>query len=113
MIEVINKYGLHARMVREDDAAFILSLRTDPKLSRFIHPTENDEEKQRAYLQGYKERELAGKDYYFIFFLQKDRGSTHIQCAGKDVHFWKLVIQRRTAVLGVNRRSNYCEGVCI
>ena len=72
MIEVINKYGLHARMVREDDAAFILSLRTDPKSSRFIHPTENDEEKQRAYLQGYKERELAGKDYYFIFFLQKE-----------------------------------------
>lgn len=72
MIEVINKYGLHARMVREDDAAFILSLRTDPKLSRFIHPTENDEEMQRAYLRGYKERELAGKDYYFIFFLQEE-----------------------------------------
>lgn len=69
MIEVINKYGLHARLVREDDAAFILSLRTDPKLSRFIHPTENDEEKQRAYIRGYKEREKQGVDYYFLFFL--------------------------------------------
>lgn len=70
MIEVINKYGLSARFVTEDDAAFILSLRTDPKLSRFIHPTENDEDKQRAYIRGYKEREQAGKEYYFIFFLQ-------------------------------------------
>ena len=72
MIEVINKYGLSARFVTEDDAAFILSLRTDPKLSRFIHPTENDEEKQRAYIRGYKEREQVGKDYYFIFFLQEE-----------------------------------------
>ena len=62
----IEKYGLKARLVEEQDAAFILSLRTDPKLSRFLHPTENDEEKQRAYIRGYKEREKQGKDYYFI-----------------------------------------------
>lgn len=68
----IERYGLTARFVTEDDAAFILALRTNPKLSRFIHPTENDEEKQRAYIRGYKERELAGKDYYFIFLMQDE-----------------------------------------
>jgi len=68
----LDRYGLHVRLVREEDAEFILSLRTDPKLSRFIHPTENDEEKQRAYIRGYKEREMQGKDYYFIFFLQRE-----------------------------------------
>lgn len=68
----IEKYGLKARHVEEQDAAFILSLRTDPKLSRFLHPTENDEEKQRAYIRGYKEREKQGKDYYFIFFLHDE-----------------------------------------
>jgi hypothetical protein len=36
----LDRYGLHVRLVREEDAEFILSLRTDPKLSRFIHPTE-------------------------------------------------------------------------
>lgn len=68
----LDRYGLHVRLVREEDAAFILSLRTDPKLSRFIHPTENNEEKQRAYIRGYKEREIQGKDYYFIFFLRDE-----------------------------------------
>lgn len=66
----LDRYGLHVRFVREKDAEFILSLRTDPKLSRFIHPTENDDEKQRAYIRCYKEREKQGMDYYFIFFLQ-------------------------------------------
>ena len=66
----LDRYGLYVRLVRENDAAFILSLRTDPKLSRFIHPTENNEEKQRVYIQVYKEREKLGIDYYFIFFLQ-------------------------------------------
>lgn len=70
MIEPIIKYGLYARLVREEDAEFILSLRTDPKLSRFLHYTEKDEEKQRAYIRGYKEREIQGVDYYFIFFWQ-------------------------------------------
>ena len=53
----LDRYGLHVRLVREEDAAFILSLRTDSKLSRFIHPTENDEVKQRANIRGYKERQ--------------------------------------------------------
>ena len=68
----IEKYGLSVRLVTEDDAAFILSLRTDPKLSRFIHPTENNEETPRAYIRGYKEREKQRKDYYFIFFMQDE-----------------------------------------
>ena len=38
----LDKYGLHVRLVNEDDAEFIVSLRTDPKLSRFIHDTGND-----------------------------------------------------------------------
>ena len=96
----IEKYGLKARLVEEQDAAFILSLRTDPKLSRFLHPTENDEEKQRAYIRGYKEREKQGKDYYFIFL-------------GYYVYVWKLVVQRRTALLGIYSWCNYSERICV
>lgn len=72
MSELCQKYELSYRFVGLDDAEFILSLRTNPKLSRFIHPTENDVEKQRAYIRGYKEREQQGKDYYFIFFKQDE-----------------------------------------
>ena len=63
----MSKYGLHARLVVESDAEFILSLRTNQKLSRYIHSTSNDVEKQRAWISDYKQREKAGKEYYFIY----------------------------------------------
>ena len=34
---VLDKYGLHARLVCEDDAAFIVKIRTNENLSRYIH----------------------------------------------------------------------------
>lgn len=64
----IDKYGLKARFVEECDAEFIVKLRTDPVLSRFLHATDSDIEKQREWIRGYKERERKGDDYYFIFF---------------------------------------------
>ena len=62
------KYGVSVRLVREEDASFILSLRTNEKLSRFLHKTDNDLKKQIAWIRDYKEREKEGKDYYFIYF---------------------------------------------
>ena len=67
-----SKYGLICRLVEEDDAAFIVKLRTNKKLSRFIHETDNDVEKQKEWIRDYKKRETEGKDYYFIF-LSGDR----------------------------------------
>lgn len=61
-------YGLHARLVEEEDAEFILKLRTDPVLSKYIHPTEANLENQRNWIRAYKEREKQGKEYYFIFY---------------------------------------------
>lgn len=65
----LDRYGLHCRLVNGDDAEFILKLRTNEHLSRFIHPTENNLEMQIDYIRAYKERELQGIDYYFMFFL--------------------------------------------
>lgn len=61
-------YGLHFRFVNEEDAEFIISLRTDPKLGKYIHSTSSDIEEQKKWIREYKKRELAGTDYYFIFF---------------------------------------------
>jgi len=61
------KYGLQLRFVNEDDAEFILKLRTDLKLSKFIHKTSSDIEKQKEWIRNYKKREANGEDYYFIF----------------------------------------------
>lgn len=63
----IKKYGLTFRMVEVSDAAFILGLRTDPKLSRHLSPTDDDLAKQQAWICAYKERETQGLEYYFLF----------------------------------------------
>ena len=63
----IERYGLNVRLVNEDDAEFILSLRTDAKLSKHLHDTTNNVELQREWIRNYKIREKSGEDYYFIY----------------------------------------------
>lgn len=63
----LEKYGIQVRLVREDDAEFILKLRTNQQISRFLNHTDNDMAKQIAWTKEYKKREALGLDYYFIF----------------------------------------------
>lgn len=63
----MKKYGVEVRLVEECDTPFILSLRADKWLTRFIHQTDNDENKQREWIKEYKIREAQGKEYYFIY----------------------------------------------
>jgi hypothetical protein len=65
------KYGLNYRLVKEEDAEFIIMIRTNQRLSRFIHATQKDINKQKEWIKGYKEREKIGKEYYYIF---EDKG---------------------------------------
>jgi RimJ/RimL family protein N-acetyltransferase len=51
------------RPVRFDDAAFILSLRTNPELSRFLHPVTGRLDDQHAWFQSYEARD---GDWYWI-----------------------------------------------
>ena len=62
-----HKYGLDVRLVNEDDAEFILKLRTNKWLARHLHPTEQDIEKQISWLREYKKREDEGRENYFIY----------------------------------------------
>jgi hypothetical protein len=61
-------FGLNVRLVNEEDTDFILSLRTNTELSKYIHQTENDRQKQLEWFREYKKREAEGRDYYFIYF---------------------------------------------
>lgn len=63
----LDRYGLHVRLVNEDDADFIVRLRTDEKLCRYINTTKPDIEVQKEWTRKYKEREQRGEDYYFLF----------------------------------------------
>lgn len=62
-----SKYGLEARLVIEDDAEFILKLRTNKTLTKHIHSTEDDIEKQISWIRDYKKREEEGREYYFLY----------------------------------------------
>ena len=63
----LDRYGLHVRLVREEDAEFIVRLRTDSKLGHYIHSTSSDVSKQVEWIKDYRKRETAGTEYYFIF----------------------------------------------
>ena len=61
-------FGLEARLVNECDVDYILSLRTNKHLTRFIHQTDNNRDKQLEWIRSYKNREHEGREYYFIYF---------------------------------------------
>lgn len=63
----LDRYGLHCRLVNEEDAEFIVAIRTDEKLARFIHPTDADVQQQMEWIREYKQREAEGTDYYYMF----------------------------------------------
>lgn len=63
----LNRYGLNVRLVNLDDAEFIVSLRTDEKLGKFLHSTSSDVKKQIDWIKLYLEREQEQKEFYFIY----------------------------------------------
>jgi hypothetical protein len=65
----LERYGLQTRLVEEGDAEFIVSLRTDSRLNKYIHTTSPDVEAQKQWIRNYKLREAEGLDYYFIFSI--------------------------------------------
>ena len=56
-------YAFRLRPLTDDDAPFVLKLRNDPSLNKFLHFTESDLNAQLAWQAAYYER--AG-DYYFV-----------------------------------------------
>lgn len=65
-MNVRSKYGLQIRTVDESDAQFIVELRTDPYLSRYLSETSISVESQIAWIRQYQIRENNGEEYYFV-----------------------------------------------
>jgi len=63
----LEKYGLQVRFVNEDDAEYIVNLRTNGKLGRFLSVIQNDVEAQKQWIRAYKTREEQGLEYYFYY----------------------------------------------
>lgn len=61
------KYGFTVRLATEEDAGFIVKLRTRPEAGVFLHRTSSCVDDQMLWLKEYKKREQAGTEYYFIY----------------------------------------------
>ena len=62
----ISRYGIFLRSVEEADAEFIITLRTDPKLNKYISTTSPNIADQIKWIKNYKLKEKLGLEYYFI-----------------------------------------------
>ena len=68
-LDTIGGYGFRLRPITQDDAAFVVELRTQLADTRYLHPISPDVEAQRQWIARYEQR--AG-DYYFIVEYEKD-----------------------------------------
>lgn len=57
---------INLRLVKEEDADFILRLRNDKELSKFISPTNISLEEQIEWIKRYKIRKNKNEEFYFI-----------------------------------------------
>lgn len=62
--------NLYLDLVREEDAEFILELRNNPDLNKYISYTDVSLEKQKDWIKKYKEREKEEKEFYFIIRIK-------------------------------------------
>lgn len=69
----LERYGLKVRLVSENDADFILSLRSDPSKTKYMITLDNEIESQKKWIQEYKKREKEGLDYYLIYSNIEDK----------------------------------------
>lgn len=58
--------NIEIRFVEPDDASFIIELRNNPKLNRFLSPTSSEIVDQVKWIKDYKNREAEQKEFYFI-----------------------------------------------
>lgn len=65
MRELISK-TIKMRLIREEDAAFILSLRLDERYNKFLSSVDGSLAAQKEWINKYKQDEEAGLQYYFI-----------------------------------------------
>ena len=58
--------NINLRTAEVEDASFILELRMQIQKTQFLSQVKNDLTKQQAWLKGYKQKEQAGLEYYFV-----------------------------------------------
>lgn len=70
-MELIGK-NINLRFVEKDDAEFIVLLRSNIKYNKYLSFVDDDINKQKDWIEKYKERENNKQEYYYIIQLNKD-----------------------------------------
>lgn len=63
---ILQAKGVRLRLVENEDAQFIVDLRTDPRLGQNLSPTSAILEDQINWIKNYKKREADQEELYFI-----------------------------------------------
>lgn len=68
---ILHSKTIIMRLIEEDDAAFVLQLRTDEKYSKHLSVVNSDVNAQKKWIGNYKKDEHRGSQYYFIIATLK------------------------------------------
>lgn len=63
---ILKSKTIKLRFVNENDAEFILSLRTNNTYNRFLSHVDNDIVQQKKWIEQYKKKEKNNEEFYFI-----------------------------------------------
>jgi butyryltransferase len=64
--------SIYFRLVNEEDAEFICSVRNDPSLNTHLSKSTNKVSAQKEWIKEYKIREQYNQEFYFIICRKKD-----------------------------------------
>jgi hypothetical protein len=94
------------RLVEEDDAKFILDLRSDESLGKHISKTEYNIDKQIGWIKNYKDKEKQNKEFYFIIEDSVEKyGTVRIYDLKEDSFCWGSWIIKKDSPFSVSIKS--------
>ena len=65
-LSLIRGHRLQLRLISRDDAAYVHGLRTNPAYNAHLSPVTGTVDDQRRWIDGYRPREDAGLEYYYV-----------------------------------------------
>ena len=71
-MENLSARTIYFRLINENDAEFICSLRSDPYLNAYLSTSDNRISVQEEWIRKYKSREQKKQEFYFIICRKKD-----------------------------------------
>ena len=99
--------NINLRLVKKEDAQFILELRINNELNKFLSAVANDLNKQIKWIEDYKQRELKREEHYFIIESKNSEkhGTIRAYDFRKDSFCWGSWIVKKDSPIYVGIES--------